>query len=190
MEWDTPVGEAKACGGIALVRAEAFEMSGGFRESLIAGEEPELCVRLRAAGWKIYRLDEDMGFHDAAMYRFSQWWKRSMRAGYAFAEGAALHGRPPERHWVRESRRAWVWGAVLPVASAASSVALWPWGLLAWFVFPLQSVRIALRADGSLRKRLLRAVFLVLGKVPEAIGQVKFVVKRGGGKPAELIEYK
>jgi GT2 family glycosyltransferase len=190
MEWDTPVGETKACGGIALVRAEAFEKSGGFRGSLIAGEEPELCVRVRAAGWKVYRLDEEMGFHDADMHRFSQWWRRSVRTGYAFAEGAALHGKPPERHWVRESRRAWVWGAVLPVASAASSVALWPWGLLAWGIFPLQAARIALQAGGGLRNRLLRAVFLVFGKIPEAIGQVKFFVARYLGRSVQLIEHK
>jgi len=190
MEWDTPVGEAKACGGIALVRAEAFEKSGGFRESLIAGEEPELCVRLRAAGWKIYRLDEEMGFHDAAMYRFSQWWKRSMRAGYAFAEGAALHGRPPERHWVRESRRAWLWGAVLPAGALSISMAAWPWGLLAWAVFPLYAARITLRTRGRLPQRMVRAGFLLLGKFPEAIGQMMYLLRRGARKDHGLIEYK
>ena len=36
-----------------LVRVEAFEAVGGFRPELIAGEEPELCMRLREKGWKI-----------------------------------------------------------------------------------------------------------------------------------------
>jgi GT2 family glycosyltransferase len=190
MEWDTPVGETKACGGIALVRAEAFETCGGFREALIAGEEPELCVRLRAAGWKIHRLDEEMGIHDAGMHRFSQWWRRSVRSGYAFAEGAALHGRPPERHWVRESRRAWLWGAIVPAGVLATSVAAWPWGLFAWAVFPLQAARIALRTQGSLLQRMLRAGFLLLGKVPEAIGQMRYLIWRRIGKHQALIEYK
>ena len=82
---------------------------------LIAGEEPELCVRLRAAGWRIWRLDAEMTLHDAAMTRFSQWWKRTLRGGYAFAEGSLLHGAPPERHWVAESRRAWIWGLGIPL---------------------------------------------------------------------------
>jgi glycosyltransferase involved in cell wall biosynthesis len=77
IEWDTPVGEAKSCGGNAVMRVGAFESAQGYRADLIAGEEPELCVRLRAAGWLIWRLDEEMALHDAAMTRFGQWWTRS-----------------------------------------------------------------------------------------------------------------
>jgi GT2 family glycosyltransferase len=98
-EWNTPVGRAQACGGIAMVRAHAFDQVHGFREDLIAGEEPELCLRLRREGWEIWRLEAEMAWHDAAMTRFSQWWRRSERAGHAFAEGAALHGKSPQRHW-------------------------------------------------------------------------------------------
>lgn len=74
LEWDTPVGEAKSCGGISMMRLDALKSIGGFRSELIAGEEPELCVRLRKAGWKIYRLQDNMAWHDAAMTRFGQWW--------------------------------------------------------------------------------------------------------------------
>ena len=42
-----------ACGGDALMRASAFQQVSGFDASIIAGEEPELCVRLRQKGWKI-----------------------------------------------------------------------------------------------------------------------------------------
>ena len=98
LEWDTPVGEAKACGGDALMRAEAFEKVDHFRADLIAGEEPELCLRLRQAGWRIWRLDYEMTLHDAAITRFSQWWSRTLRGGYAFANGAYLHSAAPERH--------------------------------------------------------------------------------------------
>jgi GT2 family glycosyltransferase len=106
IEWNAGAGEIRSCGGDALMRLDALAAAGGYRDSLIAGEEPELCVRLRAAGWKIWRLDRDMVWHDAAMTRWSQWWKRSKRAGHAFAEGAFLHGGPPERHYVAEARRA------------------------------------------------------------------------------------
>lgn len=97
-EWDTPVGEARACGGDALMRVDAVAGVGGYDPSLIAGEEPELCVRLRQAGWKVWRIDREMTLHDAAMTRVGQWWKRTRRGGHAFAEGAAMHGAPPERH--------------------------------------------------------------------------------------------
>ncbi len=100
LEWDTPFGDALSCGGDALVRLSAFNQVGGFNAKVIAGEEPELCVRLRSVGWKIRRLDAEMTWHDAAMNRFSQWWRRAKRAGYAYAQGAALRGAPPQRHWV------------------------------------------------------------------------------------------
>ena len=54
------MGAARACGGDALMRTAALAEVGGYDPNLIAGEEPELCVRLRAAGWQIYTLDREM----------------------------------------------------------------------------------------------------------------------------------
>lgn len=190
IEWNTAVGEVKACGGIALFRASAFAASEGFLESLIAGEEPELCVRLRASGWKILRIDEDMALHDAAILRFRQWWKRSQRAGYAFAEGASMHGQPPERHWVRESQSARLWGAAIPVAVASLAVAMSPWALLLLLVYPLQVLRIYLRVRHTLPTAGWYATLLVVGKLPEALGQISFLLNRLLDKRAALIEYK
>lgn len=190
IEWNTAVGEVKACGGIAMFRASAFAASGGFLETLIAGEEPELCVRLRASGWKILRIDEDMALHDAAMLRFRQWWKRSQRAGYAFAEGAAMHGQPPERHWVRESRSARLWGAAIPAVIAALAIALSPWALLLLLVYPLQILRIYQRVRHTLPAAGWYATLLVVGKLPEAWGQCRFLLNRMLDKRAALIEYK
>jgi glycosyltransferase involved in cell wall biosynthesis len=116
IEWDTPVGLAQYFGGDVLLRLDALAQVGGYKEDLIAGEEPELCVRLRAKGGQIWRVDAEMTLHDAAMTRFSQWWKRTMRGGHAFAEGASLHGAAPVRHWVREARSAMFWGLGLPMA--------------------------------------------------------------------------
>lgn len=190
LEWDTPIGQTKACGGDALMRADAFAEVSGFRAGLIAGEEPELCVRLRAAGWKIWRLAEEMTLHDAAMTRFGQWWQRSLRAGYAFAQGAYLHGAAPERHWLRESRRAWLWGLGLPLAIILVSALVGGWGLLLLLIYPLQAVRIARRGGRSVRENWLQAVFLVLGKFPEMLGQLKFLLNRFGAGKTVLIEYK
>ncbi|MEO0831634.1 MAG: glycosyltransferase family A protein, partial [Pseudomonadota bacterium] len=96
-EWGAaPAGPAKACGGDALIRVAALKAVDGYREDLIAGEEPEMCYRMRQKGWKILRLAEEMTLHDAAMTRFGQWWQRSRRAGHTYAEGAAIHGAGPE----------------------------------------------------------------------------------------------
>ena len=189
MEWDTPPGEAMACGGDALMRLGALRDVGGFREDLIAGEEPELCLRLRAAGWTIWRIECEMTLHDAAMTRFAQWWKRARRGGHAFAEGAALHGTLPERHWVRETRRALAWGALLPLVAVSGAVLVTPWALLLLLAYPLQILRLMRRGGGG-RDARLRAVFDTLSKFPEAIGVLEFHLRRRIGRRAPLIEYK
>lgn len=189
-EWNTPVGESRYCGGDALVRVNAFESVRGFRANLIAGEEPELCVRLRAAGWRVWRLDQDMTSHDAAMMRFGQWWKRSLRAGYAFAEGAHLHGKPPERHWVTESRRAMIWGLAIPLITVGLTAVYGGWAVALLLVYPLQVCRLALSGGGSEYVDWLKALFLVLGKFPEATGHLKYYSALVAGKSIRLIEYK
>jgi GT2 family glycosyltransferase len=189
-EWNAPTGEVSACGGIVMMRASALETIGAYRDDLIAGEEPEACVRLRKKGWRIWRLDIDMALHDAAMMHFRQWWRRAVRAGYAFAQGAHMHGALPERHFVWESRRAQLWGIWLPLACLAAGLAFRPWGWAAWLIYPLQMLRQTLRNRGPLRQRALLALFQVLARFPETWGQIRFKRDRLFGRQARLIEYK
>lgn len=190
IEWDVPLGSAKAFGGDVMIRAAALAAVDGYRDDLIAGEEPELCVRLRARGWTIWRLDAAMTLHDAAMTRFAQWWRRQFRAGYAFAEGAKLHGAPPERHWVTETRRALLWGLVLPLGCAVASIFAPPWGIAPWLIYPLQMIRLYLRRGRSSHERALLAVFMVLARFPEAQGVLSFALHQAMRQKPRLIEYK
>lgn len=193
MEWDTPVGEARSCGGDALMRCSAFDEVGGFNPRLIAGEEPELCVRLRQSGWKIERLPLEMTLHDAAMYRFPQWWRRCVRAGFAYAEGAHLHGAPPERHCVPQLRRTVLWGGCVP---AATALGLLPtFGLstllpLAYGVSALRSYRATRRRGRAPKSAAKYATFVTIGKLPEFQGVLRYYRLRWLRKPAVLIEYK
>lgn len=187
-EWDTPVGRAKACGGDALIRTTALDEVGGYNPALIAGEEPEMCVRLRAKGWEVWRLDAEMTLHDAAMTRFSQWWKRTRRGGHAAAEGMALHGRPPERHGVAQVRRALVWGLALPLVTLALALTASPGALLLLFAYPAQILRLARRGGG--RTAWEQALFLMLGKFAEVAGVLEFGLRQLADRPAGLIEYK
>jgi glycosyltransferase involved in cell wall biosynthesis len=189
-EWNVPVGESRACGGDVMMRIEALEAAGGYRDDLIAGEEPELCVRLRAAGQKIWRLDHEMTLHDAAMLRFSQWWRRQLRSGYAFAQGAQLHGRSPERHWVWESRRALFWGLGFPLVLICAFVVFGRWGLLLLLVYPLQILRRMKHPPGPWATQLRFAFFEQLSRFPEALGQLRFARDRRLGRGGKLIEYK
>jgi GT2 family glycosyltransferase len=193
IEWDTPVGDAKACGGDAMMRVTDFEAVGGFDESLIAGEEPELCVRLRQAGFRVERLDAEMTLHDADMHRFGQWWRRAVRCGHAYAEGAAIHGDPPERHWVREERRAVLWGGALPAVALGGAVPTLGASLVLFGGYPVS----AARAYRDARKRgrqapeaAAHAVFCTLGKFPELQGVLSYHWNRRRGRRRGLIEYK
>jgi glycosyltransferase involved in cell wall biosynthesis len=190
-EWDTPIGEAKVCGGDALMRVKAFLEIEGYRDQLIAGEEPELCVRLRKCGWQVWRLNSEMTLHDAAITKFGQWWKRTVRSGYAFAEGAYLHGAPPERHWVRESRRSLMWGLIIPVFAMLTGIISWQYTMMVALIYPLQIGRLMLKNKQESKPYPLEiAVFSVLGKFAEVYGQLKFYYQRLFSMPAQLIEYK
>ena len=191
LEWNTPIGEARVFGGDVMLRAEAFKAVGGYRSELIAGEDPELAIRLCQTGAQVWRLDAEMTLHDAAMVRFSQWWRRSGRAGYAYAMGAALHGASPQRHWVRESRRAWLWGLVIPLMGATAAMfGQHGVAVAIAMVYPLQWIRLVLGAKGPIRLRAASATFLILGKFAEVTGQLKCSWHRLTGRQGRLIEYK
>ncbi|MDR3622637.1 MAG: glycosyltransferase [Paludisphaera borealis] len=195
LEWNTPIGEAKACGGIAVMRVAALRQVGGFDPDLIAGEEPELCVRLRQKGWKIFRIDAEMALHDMAMTRFRQWWKRTMRTGHAYAEGAALHGRPPERHYVRETRSIVVWGLVAPLLCLALA---WPTRgaslmlLLAGYAFLFWRVHRYYRGRRGWSPADARAfaLFVVVGKIPGALGVARYWLGKISGKRSRVIDFR
>lgn len=193
VEWDTPIGEAKSCGGDAMMRVEAVKGVGGYNDSLIAGEEPELCVRLRRSGWKIERLDAEMTLHDAAMTQFSQWWKRNVRSGYAFAEGSALHGKSPEKHWVKESRRILFWGAVVPTVATLGAVPTLGTSLLLLGGYPLSAYRAYkhTRSRGrSVEDSIVYSVSCTLGRWAELQGFARYHWGQLTGKRSKLIEYK
>jgi GT2 family glycosyltransferase len=193
-EWDTPVGEALACGGDAMMRASVLAGVGGYDEGLIAGEEPDLCLRIRRQGHQILRIPEEMTRHDAAMSRFGQWWRRSVRAGHAFAEGAARHGRSPDRHWVRETRSLVFWGGVLPVGALllapvthGASLA----AMIALYAVQLARVYRWERSGGrSPADARILAAFLLLAKFPEFQGAVQYAVLAIAGRRSKVIDYK
>jgi GT2 family glycosyltransferase len=188
--WDLPTGETKICGGDALIRVSAFLQVQGYRPELICGEEPEMCVRLRKLGWQIWRLDAPMTFHDAAMFHFSQWWKRMLRGGYGFAQGAAMHGATADRHGVAETLRAWTWGFFIPIFSLVLTIPFSWWGLLVLLIYPLQISRLAFRGRRTPSENWWRATALMVSKFAEMAGQIKYLMDRLRGVKPRLIEYK
>ena len=187
MEWNRPAGETRACGGNTMIRVEAFRQAGGFLSGMVAGEEAELCARLRQKGWRIVQLSTPMVLHDAGMTRLGQWWKRAVRAGRAYAESLTLHRHSQDRHNIRGARSAVLWGAGVPAAALVLGVAA------AWHPWTLAFLALIVGAYGTLlvkvyrhrrergerpRHALLYASFCLLAKVPQCIGVVGFACSR------------
>lgn len=191
IEWDSsPTGETGACGGDAVMRMAAFQEVAGFRPDLICGEEPELCARLRKAGWRIWRLAADMTVHDAAMYHLSQWWRRTVRVGYGYAMFMRLDSVRHDKVWIDRYRRAWLWSLGVPALTVISSVFVGWWALLLLAAYPLQVARLAIRGQRSSRENWSRAAALVLARFAETQGQLKYHLQRRRGTHSALIEYK
>jgi GT2 family glycosyltransferase len=194
LEWDTPIGDALECGGDSMMRVEFFQTVKGFNDSLIAGEEPELCLRLREQGWKIERLDAEMTLHDAAMTRFSQWWRREKRTGYAFAEGAARFGHTPERFRVRHARRNWFWGLIVPLLAFIPAWFTYGLSLLLLLAYPVQWARLYRYCRNTRKLKSadarLYTTLVLFAKFPQLFGQIKCLLGRLTHQPSKLIEYK
>lgn len=193
IEWNTPVGEAKECGGDSMMRIDAFEQVTGFNSSLIAGEEPELCLRLRQKGWKILRIDAEMTLHDAQITRFRQWWRRSLRSGYAYAEGFWLHGNTSERYCFQQSRSIWIWGLIIPSTILGLFWLIKGWTLLILLVYPAITLKIYayFRSRGlEAGKAVLYSLSCILIKFPQLQGQIQFYINKLLRKNNQLIEYK
>lgn len=187
LEWDTPIGETKSCGGDALIKVSAYLSAGGFNETVLAGEEPELCSRIRRLGYKVLRIDVAMSRHDMNMHQLSQWWRRGFRTGYG-----ALDVR--RRHGVQEFNRlllsAWLWVLAWPLVGMAmvygmavsSSVA--DAGLLALLVvslLPLQVLRVARagRKRGlTIQDALAYGALMMVNKWACASGQLKWLLEK------------
>jgi glycosyltransferase involved in cell wall biosynthesis len=189
LEWDTTVGEAQACGGDALIRVKALEDAGGFRASLIAGEEPELCLRLRGLGWKVWRLDAEMTLHDAAMTNLRQWWKRAVRSGYGILEVSLLHRTSNTGIWRREILSTICWGSFAPFCITLG-ILLHPAALTALLVYPFQVCRIAVARDPTASLSWKYALLMMLSKFAALQGILKYVWLQWTGRAASLIEYK
>ncbi len=188
-EWRRPAGEILTCGGDMMVRSHAFSDVDGFDETVIAAEDDEFCVRIRKSGWKIHRLPVEMTLHDAAMISFNQWWRRAVRSGHGFAQVGDMH---PE-HFVKERKRVWLYGGILPFIVFVGSY-FYPWVLiLVCFLYALSYMRTAkgLYDDGlNLSEALHHTVFLTLSKLPNFQGMLTYKWRRLKGHKMNIIEYK
>jgi len=194
VEWRCgPTGDIRAFGGDVMIRVGALEAVGGYAPEVIAAEDDEVSVRLRLAGGRIVRLDEEMTRHDAAMERISQWWRRAVRCGHGYAQVGSLHRAARERYFETDRRRVALW-VLLPPALAFGSLG-WSSGLslVLLLAYPLQMVRIAVATHRRGFDRVASAawgVSCVAAKLPQLVGIARFRLDRALRRRARILEYK
>ena len=195
LEWFSEAGDMRNfgnLGGIMLARAAHFRAVGGFDPHMIAGEDSEFGVRQALAGHIVTKIDCPMAEHDACVTNFSQWWKRSVRAGHALAQRYMKHGRSAVHDCRREFYRTLFWGLAVPLAAIVP--AWWTHGLsLALLLgYPLSAAKVAmagLRRGLNLPDALLDARFSLYHKAANMIGLATYFWRRSTGD-IRIIEYK
>ena len=195
LEWRSPSGPVTNFGhlvGITMVRRAVFEALRGFNADMIAGEDPDFGVRVGLAGHGARKLDAPMAWHDANIEKFSQWWKRSLRAGHAIGQRAQLHADDASHDGARERLSALFWGAVLPLFIILSAPVSKVLSLLLLAGYPLLAWRVArhrLNLGDDRREASLYAGFTVLAKFANVLGLFKYQLDRLRGR-VRIIEYK
>lgn len=198
LDWVFPTGPSPFCGGDALLLRRVLEESGGFAENLIAGEEPELCHRIRSAGWIIEHIDAPMTRHDLAITRLSQYWLRAWRAGFAYAEVARLYAGSADPLWSREARHNQRRGAALLGAPPLLlSLSLWLGtatplllGGGAALALVLLTARRCRWKGGSFTDRLLYAIHAQFQHIPILFGQIGNWRAHRARRTQALVDYK
>jgi cellulose synthase/poly-beta-1,6-N-acetylglucosamine synthase-like glycosyltransferase len=198
LDWIYPPGWTEFFGGDVLIRRAALESVEGYNPQLIAGEEPEMCRRLRGRDWKILHIDQPMTQHDLRMTHFSQYWRRALRAGHAYAQVSSLFANTADPFWSAEAKRNRMRGAALiflfvaVIVAAALLRAWWPPVILTALIL-LAGFRSAYKVrsrSSSWITLLLFGLHSHLQEVPIFIGQLRYRLAKARNRKMTLIEYK
>jgi glycosyltransferase involved in cell wall biosynthesis len=196
LDWIFPYGDSDYFGGDVLVRRSVLAEVNGYDTTLIAGEEPEMCCRIRERGYRILHLELPMTEHDLAMTRFKQYWRRSVRTGFAYACVSRLRRNHLLTLWQHESRHNLRQAVIFTLGALAAAVlspvlhSFWPAALYIIFILAL-SIRSAWthrNKSGNWLTLFLYGFHSHLQQIPIAIGQTQFFFKRNAQH--SLIEYK
>lgn len=199
LDWIYPPGDSEFCGGDALMRRQVLLGVDGFDASLIAGEEPELCQRIRALGLTILHVDRPMTGHDLAMTSWKAYWRRAFRAGFAYADVSHRLQNGPFPLWQREAKRNFIHAGVLGLALLGSIGLSWvlsmAWPLLLFPAFLLAlslrtAIKIAWKAPDNALTRLLYGLHSHAQQIPICFGQFAWYQDQRQQQQRQLIEYK
>ncbi len=193
MEWNSPIGESLGVPGDMLIEVETFKQLSGFNETLIAGEDFDLCIRARKQGLLVYRVDAPMSMHDANIDRFYQWYQRTKRGGHAYANLYHIHGHTGAKHFRRKIFSIAFWGAAAPLFTSISAFFAPTACLIFLALFSAMLLKTTvkkLREGNSFRISASYSALVYIAKFPELLGFYEYWKKLFSNQRHTLIEYK
>lgn len=192
LEWDVPAGVVTAVGGDSIMRLSAVHEAGGWPVDVIAGEEPDLCLRMGGHGWECHRISAEMTTHDIRMTNVRQYLRRGFRSGHAYAEVAWRRRRRGGGGRLRSVLSILLYGAVIPLAALISSFVFWPAVVVCVLLYVRLMVVLAVRCrrrGHDLPLAIAYATLTTVGKFSQTLGVFRFVLGRVLGRRSKIVEY-
>jgi GT2 family glycosyltransferase len=201
LDWIGSGGFVDSCGGDALFRRSVLEQTKGYDSTLIAGEEPDLCRRIRSEGLKVFRIDQLMTLHDLNITSLGQYWKRAVRTGYAYAEVSSRYRYTSDPLWRGESIRNFKQVSALVLMCLAliyflftqSALILGTTLIIFSLIFMLlinRSMRICSWKTNERSTQFLYVLHSYFQQLPIFQGQINYFLNQLLRQKKNLIEYK
>ena len=170
-------------GGMAIYRRAALEQVGGFHPYLRSDEEPELCLRIRRAGFRLLKLDLPAALHFTSAPTLASLFERRRRNLY-LGQGQIIRLLVGDRlllAYLRERGYVLAPAAVVVAGSAAAAMSLGRRDARPFAVW-LGVVAFVVVAYGVRNRNLTRTAYSLLHRVFIFEGAVRGFVS-GAGDP-------
>lgn len=175
-EKDTAVGREVAYGGgAALYRRAVLEEVGTFNPYLYSDEEPDLCIRIRHAGYRVIQLEYPIAYHysdpDKAFPTLVGRWKRKLYLG---AGQNIRYHLGSELFWPYFRERGY---GCVPALGLAAGLFSFVWsfasGQWLWFSLWLALLFIIITVDAYRKRSLYRTVASLLERTLIVDGTIR-----------------
>jgi glycosyltransferase involved in cell wall biosynthesis len=198
LDWIFPTGYTDFCGGDALIRRSVLLEINGYDPKLIAGEEPEMCRRIREKGYLVLHIDHAMTSHNLAMKTSKQYLLRAIRTGYAYAKLSEKFKNTSIPLWKKESENNIIRGVFfisLTLLSIVLTITFQSFFVLISFTGLLIALTVRTAFKFRWKSDDYYTLFLYsfhshFQQIPILIGQVTYWREHFSGKRRNLIEYK
>jgi glycosyltransferase involved in cell wall biosynthesis len=172
-DWNARGARVGPIGGAGLWRRTSLAAVGGFDVSLEVGEDPDLCRRMEARGFRVERNERPMATHVLGLTGPLAWWRRAVSVGRSAASIALRHG---DRRLVLQRFVAPLLLAVLLLMPATRPLAALLLGAAL-----VRRAWLDRRAGLSRTDAALHAVHVYAVKVPQLVGGASSLARRFGG---------